>query len=209
LNFRGGFDSHGSFGDDSKSGDFMRVSRWYGRVLCAAVLLSAAACTTVTITPQGAVTPPPNVQAYRTVVVGNVDAKDAQFAYMEPAFREGLVRRLNELKAFDAISDNPPTPPGPNTLVVTATLTDVDKGDEALRIFVGMGAGRERGAALVTVKSNDGTTLGSFEVRKAYSGGAGIGGAGFIDIEDLMKQVGEQAAQSVVDWSQGKLTATN
>ena len=89
---------------------------------------------------------------------------------------------------------------------MTATLTDVDKGDVALRLFIGMGAGRERAAAVVTAKGNDGSTLGNFEVRKAYSGGAGIGGAGFIDVQDLVTQVGEQAAQSLLDWSQGKLT---
>jgi hypothetical protein len=31
----------------------------------------------------------------------------------------------------------------------------------------------------------------------------------FLDIDDLVTQVGEQAAQSLVDWSKGQLTATN
>ena len=38
-------------------------------------------------------------------------------------------------------------------------------------------------------------------------GGYGLGGGTLIDIQDLTKQLGEQAAQSLVDWSQGKLAA--
>jgi hypothetical protein len=182
----------------------MRVSYWLSRVLCAAALLSAAACTTVTVTPQGAMPAAPVMQTYRAVAVGAIDVKQPEFAYLGPSFREGLVRRLNELKAFDTVIDNPATPPAPGTLMVTATVTEVDKGDAVLRFMIGMGAGSEHVAAAIAIKGNDGIALGAFDVRKGYAGGAGIGGASFIDIEDLVKQVGEQAAQSLVDWSQGK-----
>ena len=185
----------------------MRFMLWQGRLLGAVLLLSGAACTTVTITPD--VAAPPNIQSYRSVTLAAVDAQQPQDAYLVQFFREGFVRRLNELKAFDSVSDNSASSPGPGTLVVRATLVEVDKGDVALRLFVGMGAGREHVGAQLVIKSADGNTVGSFKVRKAYSGGAGIGGASFIDVEDLTKQVGEQAAQSLVDWSQGKLTASN
>jgi hypothetical protein len=78
-----------------------------------------------------------------------------------------------------------------------------------LRFIIGMGAGRERVAATVMAKNSGGATLEGFEVRKAYSGGVGIGGGTFIDIEGLTTQVGEQAAQSLVDWTQGKLAASS
>ena len=186
----------------------MNFMGWKGRALCAALLLSSAACTTVTITPEGATPAAAVMQGYRIVALGPVDTKQPEFAYLVPFFREGMVRRLNELKAFDQVIDNPSTPPGPGTLVVTATLTEVDKGDAALRFLIGMGVGREHATAHLTAMGG-GSTLGAFDVRKAYSGGAGIGGVSFLDIEDLTKQVGEQAAQSLVDWSQGKLTASN
>lgn len=193
-----------------RSGDFMRSMLLQGRALCAALLLLSAGCTTATITPETGASPPAALaQNYRAVVLGAVDASQPEFAYLIPFFREGFVRRLNELKAFDSVSDNPSTPPGAGTLVVTASLTEVDKGDAALRFLIGMGAGREHATTLITVKSNDANTLSTFEVRKAYSGGAGIGGASFLEIDDLVKQVGEQAAQSLVDWSQGKLAASN
>lgn len=57
--------------------------------------------------------------------------------------------------------------------------------------------------------ARNGKALGRLQIRKAYSGGAGIGGAGFIDIQNLTTQVGEQAAQTLLDWSQGKDIATN
>jgi hypothetical protein len=69
-----------------------------------------------------------------------------------------------------------------------------------------MGAGREHVTAQVQLMGANGKPIGEFRVRKAYSGGYGIGGAGFLDIEDLTQQVGEQCAQTLVDWSQGKIT---
>ena len=187
----------------------MSAMGWLGRVCGGGMLLLSAACTTVTITPDAATPVPANIQSYRAVTLGAVDAQQPDYAYLIGFFREGFVRRLKELNAFDAVGDNSPNPPGPGTLVVTATLFEVDKGDFALRLFVGMGAGRERAGARLVIKSANGNTIGNFDVHKAYSGGAGIGGASFIDIEELTKQVGEQAAQSLVDWSQGKLTAVN
>jgi hypothetical protein len=179
------------------------------RALGATLLLLTAACTTVEVTPQALQAP---TQTYRTVVLARVGSQDPAFVYVEPFFREGFVRRLNELKAFDSVSDVSASqaaagPTSPDAILVTATLTDVNKGDGALRFFIGMGAGRERVAAQLDIQGPDGKSLGRFETRKAYSGGAGIGGATFFDIEDLTKQLGEQAAQSLVDWSQGKLAA--
>ncbi len=190
----------------------MGFQHWQGRAFAAALLVLSTACTTVTVTPQATNPPPPSSQAYKNVVLGTVDAKDPSYAYVISFFREGFVTRLRELKAFAAVTDGAAatsTQLSADTLVVSATLTDVDKGDMALRLFVGMGAGRERVAAMVSAKNSDGAALGGFEARKAYSGGAGIGGASFIDIEDLTKQLGEQAAQSLVDWTQGKLTASS
>ncbi len=189
----------------------MGFQLWPGRAFAAALLLLSTACTTVTVTPQAANPPPPS-QTYKNVVLATVDAKDPSYAYVSGFFREGFVRRLRELKAFESVSDSAATPSPPpltaDTLVVAATLTEVDKGDMALRLFIGMGAGRERVAATVTAKASDGGALGGFEVRKAYSGGAGMGGGSFIDIEGLETQLGEQAAQSLLDWTQGKLKAT-
>jgi hypothetical protein len=172
-----------------------------GRAIVLVALFALGACTTVTVTPEDTAAPK---EAYKTVVVSFQTPSNAYVGDYGPFFREGLLRRLRELKAFDTIVEAPNTPSGPDALYVSATLTDVDKGNEAVRWLVGFGAGREHASAELDLKSADGKPLGHLEIRKAYSGGAGIGGAGFITIEDLTKQVGEQAAQSLLDWSQGK-----
>lgn len=176
------------------------------RALAAAMLIAASACTTVTVTPEAAA-PPPHL--YQTVVVSVQQPQNASVGDFSPFFREGLLQRLRELKAFDNIVEAPNAPSGPDALYVTATLTEVDKGNEAVRWLVGFGAGREHASATLALKSSDGKSLGQLEIRKAYSGGAGIGGAGFITIEDLTKQVGEQAAQTLLDWSRGKNVTAN
>lgn len=179
------------------------------RALGATLLLLTAACTTVEVTPQALQAP---THTYRTVVLARVGSQDPAFTYVEPFFREGFVRRLNELKAFESVSDASASqaaasPTSPDAILVTAILTNVDKGDAVVRFFVGMGAGRARAAAQLDIQGADGKSLGRFEARKAYSGGIGIGGGPLMGIEGLTTQLGEQAAQSLVDWSQGKLAA--
>jgi|HubBroStandDraft_6_1064221.scaffolds.fasta_scaffold228721_2 hypothetical protein len=175
---------------------------WRGLAL--ALVIASSACTTVTVTPQ-ATQPPP--QTYHVVIIGKGDNPDPRTAYLDTYFREGLMRRLGELKAFDNVSQTPPATAAPDTLFVTGWVSEADKGDEALRFFVGMGAGREHVTGQLELKNSDGQSLGRLEIRKAYSGGMGMGGATVIDLEELSKQVGEQAAQTLFDWSKGKPVA--
>lgn len=174
-----------------------------------AILLTAilmAGCTTVTVTPESAQAP---TQTYTSVVLTKVKASNAAFDYLGPYFSKGFIRRLGQLNAFQNISEGTIDPKATETIVVSPTLTDVDKGNVALRLFIGMGAGREHVTAQVQLADASGNSIGEFKVRKAYSGGAGIGGASFIDIESLTTQVGEQCAQSLVDWSRGKVVTSS
>jgi hypothetical protein len=171
------------------------------RALAVVLVAAGSACTTVTVTPQSA---EPPKQTYHTVIVGSLEPKSPDLGYLNSYFHEGLVRRLTELKAFDAIMETPATARSPDTLLVLGTVTEADKGDAVARLLIGFGAGRQHVTAELELKSSDGATLGHLEIRKAYSGGVGLGGGSFIDMEDLTKQVGEQAAQTLFDWSQGK-----
>jgi hypothetical protein len=171
------------------------------RVFAAALVMFAGACTTVTVTPEAAAPPK---QSYHTVIVAVSDPKAPEYAYLDTYFKEGLVRRLKELNAFETILVAPATSASPDTLLVSGTVIGADEGSEALRWIVGFGAGREHVTAELELKTNDGKSLGTLKIRKAYSGGAGIGGVGFIDLKGLTTQVGEQAAQTLMDWSRGK-----
>ena len=182
----------------------LTIRRTASRLLAIALALAGAACTTVTITPQSMTAP---TQTYRTVVLTGAETQNPDFVYLVKPFREGFLRRSTELKGFDTVVDLAPNPLPPDAILVSVVITDADKGNEALRLFVGMGAGREHVTAQLKIADAVGKPVGQFEARKAYSGGLGIGGAGFIDLESLTTQVGEQAAQSLLDWSKGKVVA--
>jgi hypothetical protein len=53
----------------------MKARAWLGRICAGGILLLSAACTTLTVTP-GTETPvPANIQTYRGVTLGAVDAQ--------------------------------------------------------------------------------------------------------------------------------------
>ncbi len=74
----------------------------------------------------------------------------------------------------------------PSAVVISGKLTEIDKGSTAARWIIGFGAGRAIARGTFEIKDTDGVTLARFEGRKAYSGGAGIGGANFLDMDDLV-----------------------
>ena len=51
------------------------------------------------------------------------------------------------------------------------------------------------------LKDTAGTQIGTHSVRITYAGGAGIGGAGFLDMDDLAKKLGVAAAESLTGWA--------
>ena len=187
----------------------MKATYWPRRICGAGLLLLSAACTPTTIRPKVATPASADLQSFHAVAVGAVDASDPQFAYLSPLFRQAFMDKLRELRAFDTVSDNPATPPDPRAFVITATLTEIGKGNVAVRLLIGLGAGHEYVTAHLVIKGVDGNTIGAFDVHKVYAGGIGIGGASFVDIDDLVKKVGAQSAVSFVDWTHGKLTAAS
>jgi len=179
----------------------IRSSELARRAVLVMALGLLQACTTSTVTPQLTTTP---TERFQAVAIGDITAKDALWSGLIPHMRRGLADRLRQSKAFASVLDPAPDPLPPGTLLVSGDVTEVDKGDAALRWIVGFGAGRQRAAANIALTDAAGTAVAKFESRKAYSGGAGIGGAGFVDMEDLLRELGEETADSVIRWSQGK-----
>ena len=181
----------------------LRRAMSFTRIIVIATGLGA--CTTVSVTPVSAPAP---TQSYHAAVVQAADQQDPALKYYTTFFREGLVRRLRELNNL-TVSDATNGSATTDTIMVVGTVTEVDKGSQALRGFIGFGAGRAHVTATLDLQGNDGKPLGKLVIRKAYSGGAGMGGFGdLVDMEELAKQVGEQAAQSLTDWSLGKQIAS-
>lgn len=169
--------------------------------LALAAVFVLGACTTTTITPELVLAPK---EIPQTIIVGDVSTDYELLNFYLPHLRHGLTARLMESQKFEKVLTNASNPMPPSALVISGKLTEVDKGSQAARWLIGFGAGRAKARGMFEIKDRSGVVLARFESRKAYSGGAGIGGIDFIDIDELVQQLGEETAESLIRWSQGK-----
>ena len=138
---------------------------------------------------------------YTAIVVGEFSTNDELWQSYALGAKRGLSAKLVEFKMFAQVVDQPTVSPPTNAVVVTARVTEVDRGSAAARWIIGFGAGRAHITSQVQLAEPSGMVLGNFTVRRAYSGGAGIGGAGFLDMDDLAQLLGEEAANTIVAWA--------
>jgi len=177
-------------------------------ILVGAILILVSACTNTTITPQYANAPE---KKYDAAAVGDVTAADKLWDSLIPYFRRGFRDQLTKDPSFTSISEDPPTAPVPaSTIVISGTITEIERGSAAARFIIGFGAGREIARGTFEIHDADGRVLAKFESRKAYSGGAGVGGADMVSMEELVQQLGAETANVVTRWMKGqKLDATS
>ncbi len=178
------------------------ASRWFRLAPVVTIVVLLGACTTTTITPE-LVQPAPE-QKIDTVVVADLTGEDELLELYIPHLRQGLVARLREAEDFREVIVGSASPAPPAAIVVSGKLTEIDKGSTAARWIIGFGAGRAIARATFEIKDAGGATLARFESRKAYSGGAGIGGANLLDMDDLVRKLGEETANSLIRWSNGE-----
>ena len=93
---------------------------------------------------------------------------------------------------------------GLRSIVLSGTVSEVNKGSEAERFWVGMGAGQARIQGKFEIKDAAGQSLTRFTARRSYLGGLGIGGAGMINMDELASRLGETVAETVTKWLQGQ-----
>lgn len=175
------------------------------RSVLVAVLVSAvaitSACTFEAVRPELTIAPP---QRYTTFVVGDIQVADKTWEALVPHFKKGVVENLAEAKAFEMVTETPSSAATASAITLSGTITEVDKGSAALRLFVGMGAGQAKVKGVFEIKDLSGKTLVKFEGRRSYLGGAGIGGAGLLDMDDLMNRLGKTVAETALRWSRGE-----
>ena len=176
-------------------------ARWVLPALTAMFLVGLGACTTTTITPEFV---QPAKQSVHTVVVGDITTSEELWQFYIPHIRHGLINKLNESEAFEEVLASAPEMMPPGAVLITGQLTEIDKGSAAARWIIGFGAGRAKARGEFMISDDAGLMLARFQSWKAYSGGAGIGGAGFVDMEDLAEQLGQETAGSVIRWSRGE-----
>ena len=177
------------------------ASKWFRLAPVVAIVVLLGACTTTTITPE-LVRPAPE-QNIDTVVVADLTSADERLNLYIPHLRQGLVARLREADFREVIVDSA-SPAPPAAIVISGKLTEIDNGSTAARGISGFGAGRASARGTFESKDAGGATLARFESRKAYSGGAGLCVANLLDMDDLVRKLGEETANSLIRWSNGE-----
>lgn len=165
----------------------------FGLLLCA--------CTTTTIKPSVATAPS---EEYFTVAVGDITTDDPLWESRLIFLRHALVEQLRQEEHITDVLDPAPEPLPTGAILVTGTLTEVEKGNRALRALIGFGAGRAYANGEFDLHDDEGSRLVSFQSRKAYSGGFGIGGFDLVDIDELMEKLGQETGKTIGRWVRGE-----
>lgn len=160
--------------------------------------LALTGCTGTTVKPSMA--HQDIVKTYNTVAVGDIGAPDELWHAYAVEVRRELALQLIATKAFSQVLDPAPATLPPDAVLISGRITEVDKGSAAARWIVGFGAGRAHITGEFELKDTTGAQIGTYSVRKTYAGGAGIGGAGFLDMDDLAKKLGDASADSLDGW---------
>lgn len=134
------------------------------------------------------------------VYVEAVRAGDELWQSHAIRMRRALTAELRRLNGFPEVFDTLPESPPAGLLIVSAALTELDKGNVAARWLIGFGAGRARTAADIALLDDSRQSVARFTVAKTYAGGSGLGGANFLDVDDLVDQLGVAAGTSITNW---------
>ena len=174
-------------------------------VFLLAFSLLTTSCTSTRITPEVVKAAP---KTYQNVAIGEIGVVDELWEGGLPFLRRGLKERLQEKGGFAAILDPVPDTLPSNTLIVKGQVKKVKKGSKALRALIGFGAGSASAAGNFELYDDDGTQLVKFQSKKAYAGGAGIGGFDLVDMDDLMQKLGKETADTIIRWTKGEPLVT-
>jgi hypothetical protein len=152
---------------------------------------------------------PPPKERPAALALGELKITDARLSEAERgvmvhAFQLGVEKWNAEHKSLDVLRVFPATNVPPTAIVLTGTITEVEKGSAAARFWVGMGAGQERAQGEFTLCATNGTPLTAFVARKSYLGGSGIGGWDMMKLEDLIDQLGQLVAETTDKWLRGE-----
>ena len=165
-------------------------------------LFLAAGCTFGGVTPISMNPPPPSRPT--TLILGEIQVANPAWTNAPLNFRGRAYDWLTNHPSFDKVLTEAPEEPVAESITLTGTITELDEGSAALRFFVGMGAGQAQAKGEFRILGSDGSELVRFQARRSYLGGAGIGGAGLLDMDDLVRRLGESVAEMTVQWSRGQ-----
>ncbi len=152
----------------------------------------------------------PTARHVTSLLIGEIKITDARIAKPEAetfafAVRRGIANWNLAHHGFNAVADlTATTALSPGSVVLTATIHEVEKGNLALRMLVGMGAGQASIVGDFKFGDDAANSLGGFTARRSYLGGAGAGGADLLTTEELFVRLGEEVAESADKWARGE-----
>jgi hypothetical protein len=174
------------------------MRREFSVSICGLLAAALAGCTGTTVLPS--VNQQAIPKTYTIAVISEITSNDELWRNFTIEARREFISELASSQAFAQVL-NSVSAPGPNVLIVKGQIIEVEKGSAAARWIVGFGAGRAHITADFQLTDSNGASLATYSVRKTYAGGAGIGGAGFLDMDDLAQKLGKEAADSLADWA--------
>lgn len=142
-------------------------------------------------------------QQYSEITVGELTTSNELWEHYLPHLRQGIVQGLRESEQFAKVNVRPEDRPNEGALVLSGRLLAIDEGDKALRFIIGFGAGSAEARGRFEI-SDERALLVSFTVETDYAGGAGIGGIDMMNMDELIQELGVDAAESTARWAQGK-----
>ncbi len=166
----------------------------------AALVLTA--CTFSDITPEIAGTPPSPPP--KVLIVGDVSFADKLWEPYKLHFARGVADWLQRNGGFETVHAERPAVVPEGAIILMGTITEIDKGSAVARTLVGMGAGQAKVKGTFEIQNANGVVLSRFTSRESYLGGAGMGGWGLLDMEDLVKRFAETVAEGTRNWARGE-----
>ncbi|HET6923336.1 MAG TPA: DUF4410 domain-containing protein [Anaeromyxobacteraceae bacterium] len=166
------------------------------------VAFVTSACTFADVKPELVAAPPPTPP--KTLVIGEVKMADSLWEQYRLQFRRSIEEWFKRNGGFESVLAERPEQVPADSIVLVSSITEVDKGSAALRWIVGMGAGQAKVKGDFEVQGPTGTILARFSAHESYLGGAGIGGAGFLDMDDLFRRFAETVAETTGKWARGE-----
>src|SRR5262245_26501144 len=112
------------------------------RSMLVGTALLVAGCTFSTVKPQLVAAPP--TTAPRALIVGDVTSGNADWEPHRQAFRRSVVEWLRNNGGFESVGDERPASPTVGAVLLVGSVTEIDRGNAALRFLVGMGAGQAK-----------------------------------------------------------------
>jgi uncharacterized protein DUF4410 len=162
---------------------------------------AANACTTFTdLKPQTAAPPP--TERPKAVVVSEMKVAHPTWDKYKADFSRGLTDWLRKNGGFESVIAEGGAIPPANSLVLTGTLTEFDRGSRAARIIVGLGAGRGKAKGDFEVRNASGAVLLKFAAQESFIGG-GVYEAS-LNEEDWAARLGETVGKTLVKWLRGE-----